>query len=160
MENGMDMAEIDRRVEELLDRMTLEEMILQTDQYGSGDFTKRETGENGEKTVALDMEKLDSLLKGNSVGSLQTRHLTPAMINTLQRYAVEKTRLGIPFLFSEEAFGEGQELLITVTELTANYNSARFISEFGCDEYFRHNKELLFYERQREIITKMENLGL
>ena len=34
MENGMDMAEIDRRVEELLDRMTLEEMILQTDQYG------------------------------------------------------------------------------------------------------------------------------
>ena len=103
MENGMDMAEIDRRVEELLDRMTLEEMILQTDQYGSGDFTKRETGENGEKTVALDMEKLDSLLKGNSVGSLQTRHLTPAMINTLQRYAVEKTRLGIPFLFSEEA---------------------------------------------------------
>ena len=103
MENGMDMAEIDRRVEELLDRMTLEEMILQTDQYGSGDFTKRKTGENGEKTVALDMEKLDSLLKGNSVGSLQTRHLTPAMINTLQRYAVEKTRLGIPFLFSEEA---------------------------------------------------------
>jgi len=64
------------------------------------------------------------------------------------------------FLFSEEVFGEGQELLIMVTELTANYYSARFISEFGCEEYFRHNKELLFYERQREIITKIENLGL
>ena len=51
------------------------------------------------------------------------------------------------FLFSEDAFGEGQELLIIVTELTANYNSARFISEFGCEAYFRHNKELLFYER-------------
>lgn len=71
-----------------------------------------------------------------------------------------KKKLSSMFLFSEEVFGEGQELLITVTELTANYNSARFISEFGCEEYFRHNKELLFYERQREIITKIENLGL
>ena len=71
-----------------------------------------------------------------------------------------KKKLSNMFLFSEEVFGEGQELLITVTELTANYNSARFISEFGCEEYFRHNKELLFYERQREIITKIENLGL
>jgi len=71
-----------------------------------------------------------------------------------------KKKLSNMFLFSEEVFGEGQELLITVTELTANFNSARFISEFGCEEYFRHNKELLFYERQREIITKIENLGL
>lgn len=71
-----------------------------------------------------------------------------------------KQRLSNMFLFGEEVFGEGQELLIIVTELTANYNSARFISEFGCEEYFKHNKELLFYERQREIITKIENLGL
>ena len=71
-----------------------------------------------------------------------------------------KKKLSNMFLFSEEVFGEGQELLIIVTELTANYNSARFISEFGCEEYFRHNKELLFYERQREIISKIENLGL
>ena len=71
-----------------------------------------------------------------------------------------KKKLSNMFLFSEEVFGEGQELLIIVTELTANYNSARFISEFGCEEYFRHNKELLFYERQREIIMKIENLEL
>ena len=71
-----------------------------------------------------------------------------------------KQRLSNMFLFGEEVFGEGQELLIIVTELTANYNSARFISEFGCEEYFKHNKELLFYERQREIISKIENLGL
>ena len=71
-----------------------------------------------------------------------------------------KKKLSNMFLFSEDVFGEGQEMLIIVTELTANYNSARFISEFGCEEYFRHNKELLFYERQKEIITKMEDLGL
>ena len=71
-----------------------------------------------------------------------------------------KSQLSNMFRFSEEVFGEGQEILIIVTELTANYNSARFISEFGCEEYFNHNKELLFYERQREIITRMEDLGL
>ena len=84
-----------------------------------------------------------------------------AKVKALSKSAdVVKKKLSNMFLFSEEVFGEGQELLIMVTELTANYSSARFISEFGCDEYFRHNKELLFYERQREIITKVENLGL
>ena len=82
-------------------------------------------------------------------------------VKTLSKEADDvKKRLSNMFLFGEEVFGEGQELLIIVTELTANYNSARFISEFGCEEYFKHNKELLFYERQREIITKIENLGL
>ncbi len=82
-------------------------------------------------------------------------------VKVLSKTAEESKKiLSNMFLFSEEVFGEGQELLIIVTELTANYNSARFISEFGCEEYFRHNKELLFYERQREIITKIENLGL
>ena len=84
-----------------------------------------------------------------------------AKVKNLSRSAdAVKKRLSNMFLFSEDAFGEGQELLIIVTELTANYNSARFISEFGCEEYFRHNKELLFYERQREIITKIEDLGI
>ena len=71
-----------------------------------------------------------------------------------------KKKMSNMFLFSEDVFGEGQEMLIIVTELTANYNTAKFISEFGCEEYFRHNKELLFYERQREIISRIENLGL
>lgn len=82
-------------------------------------------------------------------------------VKALSKQAEEvKKCLSNIFLFSEEVFGEGQELLIIVTELTANYNSARFISEFGCEEYFRHNKELLFYERQKEIISNIENLGL
>ena len=62
------------------------------------------------------------------------------------------------FKFSEEAFGEGQEMVIIVTELTANINSARFISTYGCKEYFDHNKELLFYERQKEIINSISEL--
>lgn len=71
------------------------------------------------------------------------------------------TRLTNVFLFCEEVFGnESQPLLILVTELTASYYGARFISRYGCDEYFRHNKELLFFERQREIIHKIDELIL
>ena len=92
--------DIEARVNDLLDRMTLEEMILQTDQYFSNDFTERD--EKG-YVQQIDMKKLDSLLRGNSVGSIQARGMTPAQTNLLQRYAVERTRLGIPFLFSEEA---------------------------------------------------------
>ncbi len=92
--------DVDARVSDLLDRMTLEEMILQTDQYFSHDFTRRNRLDDVEY---IDMEKLDSLLRGNSVGSIQMRGMTPEQVNMVQAYAVEKTRLGIPFLFSEEA---------------------------------------------------------
>ena len=64
------------------------------------------------------------------------------------------------FSFAEAAFGEGQEMLILVTEMTAARDAAWFISQFGCDAYFRHNKELLFYERQVEVIRKLEELEL
>ena len=91
---------IEARIDELMSRMTLEEIILQTDQYYSHDFTQRD--ERG-RVETVDMEKLDSLLRGMSCGSIQSRGMTPEQTNTLQKYAVEKTRLGIPFLFSEEA---------------------------------------------------------
>lgn len=69
-------------------------------------------------------------------------------------------RLSNAFIFCEEVFGEGQELLILVTELTISFYGARFISRYGCKEYFNHNKELLFYERQKEIIQEIEKLEL
>ena len=69
-------------------------------------------------------------------------------------------RLSNVFKFCEEVFSEGQELLILVTELTISYYGAHFISRYGCKEYFNHNKELLFYERQKELIAEIENLDL
>lgn len=93
-------ASIEERLEDLLNRMTLEEMILQTDQYYSHDFTERD--ELGDVT-ALHMDTLRSLLRGHGVGSIQPRGMSIRQINEVQRYAVEETRLGIPILFSEEA---------------------------------------------------------
>lgn len=69
-------------------------------------------------------------------------------------------KLSNVFIFCEEVFDEGQEMLILVTELTISYYSAHFISRYGCKEYFNHNRELLFYERQKEIIQQIESLDL
>jgi hypothetical protein len=64
------------------------------------------------------------------------------------------------FAFCDEVFEGGQETLILVTELTVGYYSSAFISRYGCDEYYRHNKELLFHERQKEIIERIDSLDI
>ena len=69
-------------------------------------------------------------------------------------------KLSNAFKFCEEVFADGQEMLILVTELSINPHSATFISHYGCKEYFNHNKELLFYERQNEIIKQLQLLNL
>lgn len=74
--------------------------------------------------------------------------------------AVTGKRLSNMFAFSEEVFGDGNEMLVIVTELTVNCHSAAYISKFGCKEYFAHNKELLFFERHKEIAMEIEKLEL
>jgi hypothetical protein len=59
------------------------------------------------------------------------------------------------FRFLEETFGDSQELVLFVTELTAGYDTSWFVETFGCDAYFRHNKELLFDDTRRRIGAKI-----
>ena len=63
------------------------------------------------------------------------------------------------FNFSEETFGEGQEIIILVTEMTANFYSSHFLARYGNEKYFRHNKDMLFYERQKEIALEILELN-
>ena len=62
------------------------------------------------------------------------------------------------FDFCETAFGEGQELVVFVTELTINPYSSWFISENGCDRYYKYNKGLLFREGRQGILDDMDAL--
>ena len=55
------------------------------------------------------------------------------------------------FRFLEQTFGQGQELVIFVTEVTAGYDTSWFVANFGCDAYFRHNRELLFDDTRHRI---------
>ena len=55
------------------------------------------------------------------------------------------------FRFLETTFGQGQELVIFVTEITAGYDTSWYVETFGCDAYFRHNRELLFDDTRHRI---------
>ncbi|MDE7185404.1 MAG: AAA family ATPase [Lachnospiraceae bacterium] len=71
-----------------------------------------------------------------------------------------QSRLHHLFAFSEKAFMDGNEVLVLVTELTVNVYSARFIGQYGSEDYYRHNEDLMLHERQDDIMKVIEELEL
>ncbi|MDO4978205.1 MAG: AAA family ATPase [Eubacteriales bacterium] len=59
------------------------------------------------------------------------------------------------FTFMEEAFEEGQEMVIFITELTMNTKVANFITENGCERFFKYSKSLLIGTRRAELINEI-----
>lgn len=72
--------------------------------------------------------------------------------------ALAGAKLDKLFAFAEKVWGQGQEMVILVTELTLGSYSSRFISRYGCDAYHRNNDSLKLYERKLEILKKGEEL--
>lgn len=62
------------------------------------------------------------------------------------------------FDFLELAFGDSQEMVIFITELNTNPYSIQFISENGCDSYYKYNKKLLFEEEQMSILKELDDI--
>ena len=59
------------------------------------------------------------------------------------------------FRFLEDAVGQSQELVLFVSEITAGYDTSWYVGEFGCDAYFRHNRELLFDQTRQNILDRL-----
>lgn len=105
---------IEARVADLISRMTVEEKVGQLIcPLGWEMYTK--TGKNSVEPSALFKQKMNEVPIGSfwavlradpwTQKTLETGlnpELSAKAINALQRYAVEKTRLGIPILFAEE----------------------------------------------------------
>jgi hypothetical protein len=71
-----------------------------------------------------------------------------------------KRELSALFNFAEQAFEDSNEMLIIVTELTVNTRSAQFIASFGCEEYTRHNSEMMLSERKVDIQSRIKELNI
>ena len=78
---------IEKRVNDLLSRMTLDEKILQLNQYATGP-------NDNPNNIGEVVRRLPS-----EIGSLIYRTEDPELRNKLQQAAVEETRLGIPIIF-------------------------------------------------------------
>ena len=65
-------------------------------------------------------------------------------------------QLQLAFEFMEKNFGESQEMVIFLTELTANYYSMNYIREYGSKEYYKYHKDLLLSERKEELLREIQ----
>ena len=67
-------------------------------------------------------------------------------------------KLEYAFDFMEYAFGNTQEMTAFVTELNTNFYSVQFLQNYDCERYFQYNKNLLFDEKRRSLLNRIENL--
>jgi len=62
------------------------------------------------------------------------------------------------FDFMEAAFGNGQEMVLFITDLNASPVSLRYLKRYPCERYYYYNQELLIEDRsqalRREILEK------
>ena len=59
------------------------------------------------------------------------------------------------FDFMEQAFENGEEMVVFVTELTLTPEAAMFLSEHTCERYMTYNEHLLIGKRKREILSEL-----
>lgn len=89
---------IDKRVEDLLSKMTIKEKLRQLNQLDMPSLL-----EDGE----LSQERLEELIGPDGFGSVQGITIpsweSTKLFNSLQRYCIEETRLGIPIFTSTES---------------------------------------------------------
>jgi ABC-type polysaccharide transport system permease subunit len=95
-----------RRVEELLSKMTLEEKAAQTDMIRGVTLAEKVHPAHFcsvDDSSDFVWERVDKLIGAAGIGFVHDVYSPPAVLNKLQRYFVEKTRLGIPCIFTGEA---------------------------------------------------------
>ncbi|KAA6303059.1 MAG: 4-beta-xylosidase [Candidatus Ordinivivax streblomastigis] len=87
---------VEKRVEDLLSRMTLEEKAAQLDMLAANDIL--------ENSETLSEEHVRYYIDSMNIGAIHDLYpKTAALANQLQKHAIENSRLGIPLLFIEEA---------------------------------------------------------
>ena len=62
------------------------------------------------------------------------------------------------FDFMERAFGESQEMVVFITELSMNRYASWLLGEYDCDRYYMYNRNLLFNEREQAIREQLERI--
>jgi beta-glucosidase len=97
---------VDRRVQDLLNRMTIEEKARQLDMYsGASDFlaaSQRTDKTHAKANAAFDARLAEKVLGNLGVGSIHDLYPYPQLYNAIQAWVIKSNRLGIPALFIEE----------------------------------------------------------
>lgn len=112
---------------------------------------------------AIDLynEMTQALTLSQEAASVVVKQVLQKALTNLKALDEEsQSSLHNTFVFFEEVFKEGQEILILVTEMTVNKRISKYIYNHGCDKYYQHNKQLLFEDKQNELMEKIEAINL
>jgi beta-glucosidase len=147
-------APIAARVEDLYTRMTTRERIRQLDMFKGVELLEKSGGDTVElagvnavggdgaarKAAAgtkIDAEQFDAIVGGDGAGWIHDLYPEPCLANAAQRHIIEKSRLGIPAIFIEEALRgfcragstafPSQTALASTFQPEAAYNTGRVI---------------------------------
>ena len=63
------------------------------------------------------------------------------------------------FDFMEQAFENGEEMVVFVTELTLSPEAAMFLAEHTCERYMTYNEQLLIRKTEKRTLIRTESLG-
>jgi hypothetical protein len=92
---------------------------------------------------------------GQEAAQLVREQFSQAVASRKASILDTSAKLDAAFAFLETTFGEGQELVIFLTELTMNCYSMRFIRDNGCPKYTEYNESLLLGGRQKRLLEEL-----
>lgn len=97
--------------------------------------------------------------KGSVAGKLIADRMNEQLHELKQKIEISRGNLEHVFQFCEKAFGLSHEMLILVTELTADFYCADFIRHYGCPAYDEYSEKLQFTGRRDQIRKDLQEMS-
>ena len=113
--------------------------------------------ERVEKKTCMRLQEMEKLLVVNGSGEARKDFglLKAAFDEAESRRKAESAdvdrHLTNSFHFLSATFGEGQEIVLFLSELTAGYYSLKFVNECGNEAYYKYNRLLLLKDRREAL---------
>jgi MoxR-like ATPase len=149
-------ADKGEHAEKVLEELAREKRaeLKKTSDAGNSDLKER----NGMLRLIAALEDFALYLKTEGIPDSESTYALKERFRSFPEMREEAVNtaseeLNNAYSFLEEAFGDSQEMVMFTTMLTSNADTSLFIENFGCEPYYRHNKELLF-DDTRSRITK------
>ncbi len=113
------------------------------------------------KRIISDLKNLnDILLSQNNDFDSAKRWFVKKEENRQAEINNVSSKLTNAFAFLDAAFGQGQEIVLFLSELSASTAAVKFINDCGNEAYYKYNKLLLLNEQRQDVLSELSALEL
>lgn len=113
------------------------------------------------KRIISDLKNLnDILLSQNNDFDSAKRWFVKKEENRQAEINNVSSKLTNAFAFLDAAFGQGQEIVLFLSELSASTAAVKFINDCGNEAYYKYNKLLLLNEQRQDVLSELSAMEL